>query len=324
MAGIRILGTVSYVPPKVLTNRGLEKRGLDTSEEWIVSRTGVRERRIAAPEVVTSDLILQVSGQVLDMASLRPRQMDLIIVATITSDTCCPSPGQAECAPGSHLRRYGRLLRLHLRLECGRTISEERDMPIHPGRGRRGDEPHAQLEGPFILRLMGRRRRRGRPDPGRSRASVAFDARSYRWSQRAGPAATGGGSRATPISHESVDRGLHFLALIEANLSFRVAVRGFIDGIREVVESNRIRVEDVAWVIPHQANKRMFESIARTLNISFDRFYLTLHKYGNISSASCAISLDEAVRDGSVKKGDLICLPVFGGGLTWGSALIKW
>ncbi len=134
----------------------------------------------------------------------------------------------------------------------------------------------------------------------------------------------GGGSRTTPISHESVDRGLHFLALNEANLSFRVAVKGFIAGIREAVEFNRIQVEDVAWFIPHQANRRMFENVSKSLGVPFERFYLTLHKYGNISSASCAISLDEAARDGSLKTGDWVCLPVFGGGLTWGSALIKW
>jgi 3-oxoacyl-[acyl-carrier-protein] synthase-3 len=112
--------------------------------------------------------------------------------------------------------------------------------------------------------------------------------------------------------------------MIEANLSFRVAVRGFVAGIKEASAANRVRIEDIAWFIPHQANLRMFQNIASTLKIPFERFYLTLHKYGNISSASCAISLDEAVRDGSVKKNDLICLPVFGGGLTWGSALIRW
>jgi 3-oxoacyl-[acyl-carrier-protein] synthase-3 len=134
----------------------------------------------------------------------------------------------------------------------------------------------------------------------------------------------GGGSKTTPIGHESVDRGLHTLKLVEANLSFRVAVRGFIDAIRESAAHSRLRVEDIRWFIPHQANLRMFRSIADTLKIPFDRFYVTLHKYGNISSASCAISLDEAVRDGSIRPGDLVCLPVFGGGLTWGSAMIRW
>jgi 3-oxoacyl-[acyl-carrier-protein] synthase-3 len=134
----------------------------------------------------------------------------------------------------------------------------------------------------------------------------------------------GGGSKTTPISHESVDKGLHTLNMIEANASFRVAVRRFIESIKEAARFNNIAVEDIRWFIPHQANLRMFQSISKTMKIPFERFYVTLHKYGNISSASCAIALDEAVQDGSIKKNDLICLPVFGGGLTWGSALIKW
>ena len=134
----------------------------------------------------------------------------------------------------------------------------------------------------------------------------------------------GGGSKTTPISHESVDKGLHTLNMIEANASFRVAVRHFIETIKEAAEVNHVGVEEIAWFIPHQANLRMFQSIAKTLRIPMEKFYLTLHKYGNISSASCAIALDEAVRDGSVKRNDLVCLPVFGGGLTWGSALIRW
>ena len=134
----------------------------------------------------------------------------------------------------------------------------------------------------------------------------------------------GGGSKTTPINHESVDQGLHCLNMIEANMSFRVAVRHFIEAINEALEFNGLAVEDVNWFIPHQANIRMFQNMAKSLNVPFERFYVTLHKYGNISSASCAISLDEAVRDGSVKPDDLICLPVFGGGLTWGSALIRW
>jgi 3-oxoacyl-[acyl-carrier-protein] synthase-3 len=134
----------------------------------------------------------------------------------------------------------------------------------------------------------------------------------------------GGGSKTTPISHESVDKGLHFLNMIEANISFRVAVRHFVDSIKEAASYNDVAVEDIDWFIPHQANLRMFQSMAKSLKISMDKFYVTLNKYGNISSASCAIAFDEAVRDGSVKEGDLICLPVFGGGLTWGSALIRW
>jgi 3-oxoacyl-[acyl-carrier-protein] synthase-3 len=134
----------------------------------------------------------------------------------------------------------------------------------------------------------------------------------------------GGGSKTTPICHASVDKGLHTLNMIEASMSFRVAVRYFMDAIKEAAKHNRVAEKDIAWFIPHQANIRMFQYISQSMHIPFEKFYLTLHKYGNISSASCAIALDEAVRDGSIRPHDLVCLPVFGGGLTWGSALIRW
>jgi 3-oxoacyl-[acyl-carrier-protein] synthase-3 len=134
----------------------------------------------------------------------------------------------------------------------------------------------------------------------------------------------GGGSKTTPISHESVDKGLHTLNMIEANASFRVAVRHFVESIKEAADHNHVAIKDIAWFVPHQANLRMFQSIAKSLHLPMEKFYVTLHKYGNISSASCAIAFDEAVRDGSIKEGDFVCLPVFGGGLTWGSALVKW
>jgi 3-oxoacyl-[acyl-carrier-protein] synthase-3 len=134
----------------------------------------------------------------------------------------------------------------------------------------------------------------------------------------------GGGSRTTPISHESVDKGLHTLNMIEANASFRVAVRHFVESIKEAADYNHVPIEDIDWFIPHQANLRMFQSMAKNLKVSMEKFYVTLDRYGNISSASCAIAFDEAARDGSIQEGHLVCLPVFGGGLTWGSALIKW
>ena len=134
----------------------------------------------------------------------------------------------------------------------------------------------------------------------------------------------GGGSRTTPINHESVDKGLHYLDMIEARYSFRIAVRHFIGSIREATEANDVSIEQIDWLIPHQANIRMFYAISKHLNIPMEKFYITIDKYGNISSASCAIALDEAARNGSLKPDQLVCLPVFGGGLTWGSAMIRW
>ena len=329
MQSVRILATGSYLPPKRLTNSDLANMGLDTSDEWIRQRTGVVERRIADPDVTTSDLGLEASKKALQTAGLTAKDLDLIIVATITPDTCCPAAAnwlQAKLkAPQAvtfdvTAACSGFIFGLNVATQYLLTGSFKRVLVVGAEIMSRtlnwkdrttcilwGDGAGAALlalgdEGPEILSTH------LHTDGAGGRDLLL----------------PGGGSKTTPITHESVDQGLHYLNMIEANMSFRVAVRHFIEAIKEGLEFNRLKVEDVNWFIPHQANIRMFQNIAKSLAVPFERFYLTLHKYGNISSASCAISLDEAVRDGSVKHGDLICLPVFGGGLTWGSALIRW
>ncbi len=134
----------------------------------------------------------------------------------------------------------------------------------------------------------------------------------------------GGGSKTTPISYESVDKKLHTLRMIKANESVRVAVKRFVEAAEEAASFNGVTLSDVKWIIPHQANLRILHQMARRLNVPFEKVYLTIEKYGNISSATVPIALDEAVRDGSIQKGDLIILNAFGGGLTWGSSLLRW
>jgi 3-oxoacyl-[acyl-carrier-protein] synthase-3 len=134
----------------------------------------------------------------------------------------------------------------------------------------------------------------------------------------------GGGSRTTPISYESVDKKLHTLRMIKANESVRVAVKRFAEAAEEAASSNGVRVSDAKWIIPHQANIRILQQMAKRLNIPFGKVYLTIEKYGNISSSTIPIALDEAVRNGSIQKGDYVLLTGFGGGLTWGSSLIRW
>jgi 3-oxoacyl-[acyl-carrier-protein] synthase-3 len=329
MESIRILGTGSYVPPTVLTNYDLEKSGLKTTHDWIVKRTGVSERRIAGGGVTTSDLGYEASLRALEMAAMRAQDMDLIIVATITPDTCCPSAANwlqakldapravtfdvtAACSgfifalnvAEQYLKNKTCRTVLVVAAEImSRTLNwQDRSTCILWGDG----------AGAAVLTLGA---------DGHELLSTHLHTDGANGQDLLLP---GGGSKTTPISHESVDRGLHALNMIEASLSFRVAVRGFMDGIKEAAEFNGVGIEDMDWFIPHQANIRMFQHIAQSLKIPFEKFYLTLPKYGNISSASCAISLDEAVRDGSIQKDHFICMPVFGGGLTWGSALIRW
>ena len=329
MDQVRILGTGSFVPPKVLSNFDLQKMGLDTTDEWVVQRTGVRERRIADPEVTTSDLAYEASLKAFDMAGIKAKDLDLIIVATITPDTCCPAAANwlqaklyapqavtfdvtAACSgfifalnvAEQYLKTGAAKLILVVASEImTRTLDwTDRTSCILWGDGAGAAILALGRDGPEIL-------------------STHLHTDGVNGQDLLMP---GGGSKTTPISHESVDKKLHVLQLIEANASFRVAVRHFVDSIKEAAGFNNVEVEEIDWFIPHQANLRMFQSMAKTLKLSMDKFYVTLDKYGNISSASCAIALDEAVRDGSIKKNDLICLPVFGGGLTWGSALIRW
>ena len=329
MESIRILGTGSYLPQKVLTNYDLAESGLDTTHEWIVQRTGVSERRVADAGVATSDLAYEASLKALDMAAKKIEDIDLIIVATITPDTCCPSAANwlqaklgasravtfdvtAACSgfifamnvAEQYLKNKTAKYVLVVAAEImTRTLNwKDRSTCILWGDG----------AGAALLTLG---------TEGHELLSTHLHTDGAKGQDLLLP---GGGSKTTPISHDSVDRGLHYLNMIEANLSFRVAVRGFMDGIKEAAEFNQINIEDINWFIPHQANIRMFQHLAKSMKIPFERFYLTLQKYGNISSASCAISLDEAARDGSIKPADLICMPVFGGGLTWGSALLRW
>lgn len=329
MKSVCVVGTGSHLPPNVLSNKDLEQMGLDTDDEWIVQRTGIRERRVAAPEVCTSDLALEASRKALEMAGITAKDVDLIIVATITPDTCCPAAANwlqakldapqavtfditAACsgfvfglnAAEQYLKTGASRIVLVAAAEVmSRTVNwKDRSSCILWGDG----------AGAAVLTLG---------EAGHRLYSTHIHTDGANGQDLLLP---GGGSRTTPISHESVDKGLHYLTMIEANLSFRVAVRHFIGAIQEAAAQNRIPVSAIDWFIPHQANLRMFQAVAKSLNIPMERFYLTLEKYGNISSASCAIALDEAVRDGSIRSGDWVCLPVFGGGLTWGSALICW
>ena len=329
MNGIRIIGTGSYVPPRVLTNFDLQEMGLETSDEWITRRTGIRERRIADPGISTSDLACEASTRALETAGITTNDLDLIIMATITPDTCCPSGANwlqaklkakravtfdvsAACSgfifalnvAEQYLKngvcRYILVVAAEV---ISRTLNwQDRSSCILWGDGAGAVVLTTGQEGAELL-------------------STHIHTDGANGQDLLLP---GGGSRTTPISHESVDQGLHSLSLGKANLSFKVAVRYFIDAIHEAAQFDGVSVDEIAWFIPHQANLRIIQAVAKKVDVPMEKFYLTLQKYGNISSASCAIALDEAAQDGSIHKKDLVCLPVFGGGLTWGSALIRW
>lgn len=329
MDSIRILGTGSYVPPQALTNQDLEKMDIGATDEWIVQRTGIRERRIAEPDTVTSDLACEASRQALRAAGLTAKDLDMILMATITPDTHCPSGANwlqaklgadqavafditAACSGFVFALNVAQQYLLndtcsHILVVAAeimtRTLNwKDRSTCVFWGDGAGAAVLAKHAQGPKLI-------------------STHLHTDGSHGEDLLMP---GGGSRTTPISHASVEKGLHHLDMIEARYSFRIAVRHFIGSIREAAEANDVSIDQIDWFIPHQANIRIFYAISKHLNIPMEKFYVTIDKYGNISSASCAIALDKAARNGSLNPDQLVCLPVFGGGLTWGSAMIRW
>lgn len=329
---IGILGTGSFVPERVLSNFDLEKI-LETKDEWIFKRTGIRERRIAAPHVNASDLAKEASLKAMEMAGITAKDLDLIIMTTMTPDTCCPAGANwleaklgadqavsfdvtAACCgfifglsvAEQYLKAgtYRTVLVAAVEI-MSRTLDwTDRESCILWGDG----------SGAAVLRAYD-----PFPDEKSEMRSVHIHTDGAGGDNLLLP---GGGSRTTPISYESVDKKLHTLRMIKANESVRVAVRRFAEAAEEAASFNGVSLKDVKWIIPHQANLRILQQIAKRLDVPMERVYLTIEKYGNISSATVPIALDEAVRSGSVQKGDTIILTAFGGGLTWASSLIHW
>ena len=335
---IGILGTGSFLPPRILSNFDLEKI-LDTTDQWIYQRTGIKERRIAAPDINASDLAKEASLRAMETAGVSPEDLDLIVMTTMTPDTACPAGANwLEAKLGAE-----RAVSFDVTAACcgfvfGLSVAEQylkagtfktalvaaveimsrtldwtdRESCILWGDGAgaavlRAFDPSGPL-------------REGEKERGEV-LSVHIHTDGANGENLLLP---GGGSKTTPISYESIDKKLHTLRMIKASESVRVAVKRFAEAAEEAASFNGVRLSDVKWIIPHQANLRILQQMAKRLDVPFEKVYLTIEKYGNISSATIPIALDEAVRNGSVKKGDLIILTGFGGGLTWASSLVRW
>jgi 3-oxoacyl-[acyl-carrier-protein] synthase-3 len=333
---IGILGTGSFLPERVLTNFDLEKI-LDTNDEWIYKRTGIKERRIAAPNANASDLAKEASLRALEMGEISVEEIDLIIMTTMTPDTACPSGANwLEAKLGA-----GKAVSFDVTAACsgfvfGLSVAEQylkagtyktalvasveimsrtldwtdRESCILWGDG----------AGAAVLRAFDDSERNHSLRESRMEISEILSVHIHTdGANGENLLLPGGGSKTTPISYESVDRKLHTLRMIKANESVR-----FTEAAEEAADFNGFQISDVKWIIPHQANLRMLQQVAKRLNVPMEKVYLTIEKYANISSATVPIALDEAVRDGSIQKGDLVILTAFGGGLTWASSLIRW
>ncbi|UCD71384.1 MAG: ketoacyl-ACP synthase III [Syntrophobacterales bacterium] len=331
MKRIAIRGTGSYLPEKVMTNFDLGKV-LDTNDEWVFKRTGIKERRIAAPDVDASDLAKDASLKAMEMGGYSAEDLDLIIMATMTPDTACPAGSNwLEAKLGAH-----RAVSFDILAACSGFIFA---LSVAEQYLRRGIYRNALIVASEIMsRTLDWTDRESCILWGDGAGAVVLEAvdsdediheilSTHINTDGAGGEnllLPGGGSRTTPISYESVDKKLHYLKMIKANESVRIAVKYFAEACEEAVSYNGYSISDVKWIIPHQANIRILQSMAKRLNVPMERVYLTIEKFANISSATVPITLDSALRDGSIQAGDLLCLTAFGGGLTWASSLIRW
>ncbi len=323
-----IIGTGSYLPEKVMTNFDIEKF-LDTSDEWIYTRTGIKERRIAESNQATSDLCKIASERAIEAAGISPDDIDLIILATITPDTHCPAGANwLEAKLGCH-----NAVSFDITAACTGFIFalHVADKMIKSG----VNKTALVVAGEIMSRVVNWKERESCILWGDGAGAVVLTETSMGAEVLSTHIHTdgangdtllmpGGGSKTTPISYESVDKGLHYLKMIEANKSFKVAVNRFAEACEEAVSANNYTINDVDVIVPHQANLRIIQGMAKKLKVPEEKVYMTIKKYGNISSATVPIALDEAVRDGTIKKGKLVLLTAFGGGLTWGSSLIRW
>ena len=316
----------SYVPERVLTNADLEKR-VDTTDEWIMTRTGIRERRIAAPDQFTSDLATKAALLAMERGGIKPEQIDLIIVATITPDMPFPATAclvqqkigatraaafdlEAACSGFIFALEVGQQFVMSQTYETVLVIGAEKLSSIINWRDRNTCVLFGDGAGAAILQ--------NRPGAhGLLTACMGADG-----SKAELLSLPGGGSRC-PATTQSLADGLHYLRM-DGKETFKSAVNAMYTASSEALRRCDLDITQIKCVIPHQANQRIIDAVSERLGATPEQVFVNLHKYGNTSAASVAIALDEAVTSGRIQRGDLILLLVFGAGLTWGAAVIEW
>lgn len=320
-----ITGLGAYLPEKVLTNFDLEKI-VDTTDEWIRTRTGIRERHVAAPGQTASDLAFPAAQEALKNAGLTPKDLELIIVATASPDMIFPS---TAC-----------YLQAKLGATCGAfdlaaaCSGFPYALAVAEGFVKSGLYKQVLVVGTeAITKFINWKDRStcvlfgdgagaavvSRSKDGHGLLASILGADGTQSEVLQIPA----GGSAIPPSEESVKNGLHYLRMAGPEL-FKIAVKTMERAVRDVLEHEKLEVKDIDCLIPHQANNRILQSVAERLEIAPEKVFINVDRYGNMSSASTVVALYEAVTTGVIKKGDHVVLVAFGGGLTWASNLIKW
>jgi 3-oxoacyl-[acyl-carrier-protein] synthase-3 len=321
-----ITGVGAYVPERIMTNAELEKI-VDTSDEWITTRTGIRERRIAAPDQFTSDLGAEAARRAMARAGITADQIDLIIVATITPDMPFPSTAclvqskigahraaafdlEAACSGFIYALEIAQQFIMSRTYNTVLVIGAEKLSSIVDWEDRNTCVLFGDGAGAAILQ--------NRPNShGLLTAVMGADGRKADLLFMAG-----GGSRC-PATTESVASRLHYLRM-EGKETFKNAVQAMQTAAEEALRRCEVDITQIKCIIPHQANRRIIDAVGERLGAKPEQLFVNLHKFGNTSAASVAIALDEAVSSGTIQQGDLILLMVFGAGLTWGAAVIEW
>lgn len=325
--GIRITGTGSYLPAKVLSNQDLEAM-VDTSDEWIRTRTGIVERRIAADDEPTSALGAQACLKALEAAGARPEDVDLIIVATISPDKIFPNTAcfiqkridaknatcfsiEAACTGFVYIFTVGAALIQTGLYRNALLVGAEKLSSIINWKDRSTCVLFGDGAGAAFLQAC----------------DIKDNCHVY---SKLGSDGTysdilhvpGGGS-CIPFSQNVLDQNLHYLTMSGQEV-FKLAVTTMVSAANKTLEEGGISIDQIRWLIPHQANTRIIQAVAKRLGLSVNKAYINLDRYGNTSGATIPIALDELVRSGQVQRGDYLLFVAFGGGLTWGANLIRW
>jgi len=321
-----IVGTGMSVPDRVLSNHDLEKM-VDTSDEWITTRTGIKERRISEEGEPLSIFAVAAGRRALESAGLEPSEIDLIILATVTADMPIP----ATACTVQHQLGCGKAASFDMQAGCsGFIYAQSVAKQFLLGGGVRNV---LVIGGEMLSKYV---------DWEDRTTCVLFADGAGAVVMSCGEAPRGllasalhadgsmvdllcmpGGGSLHPPRQEMLDQRLHFIRM-RGNETFKVAVRSMEEVCREVLDKAGLETSDVDWLVPHQANLRIIKAVGSRLRIPEDRCYINVDRYGNTSAASIPIALDEGVRNGKIKQDDIVLMTAFGAGLTWAGSVVRW
>jgi len=326
LQGCAITGIGSYVPERILANSDLEKL-VDTNDDWITTRTGIKERRMAGENEFTSTMAVRAARKALTQSNLDPADLDLIIVATITPDMPFPATAclvqqelgaskaaafdlEAACSGFIYALEVGRAFIASGIYQNVLIIGAEKLSSIIDWQDRNTCVLFGDGAGAAVLQ-----RREG--------ARGVLATRLGSDGKKADILAMPGGGCRQPATVDSVSERIHFLKM-EGKEVYKNAVTAMTAAAKDVLERSGVSIEDIKCIIPHQANQRIINAIGERLGASEDQVFINLQKYGNTSAASVIVALDEALESGRIERGDKILIIAFGAGLTWGATVLEW